>query len=160
MMEIRFTYTNSQGETRERTIAATAANKTHLEGMDAERHAVRTFCLDRIHNGEVTVLQTGEVLAVVDVCVRLPLLVFQDKVKPPQNAQIHFTGFPAKRKEELAVLAQNAGLQAVKSLTAHLTYLVYNSQRAAPSAGKIDKARQAGATVWTEAEFAEWLKNS
>ena len=159
MNPIQFTYTNSKGETLQRVIEPISANETHLEGVDLAIHATRTFRLDGIHNQEIVIRDTGEVVAVADFCSLLPRLVFQAKVKLPSGTSIHFTGFPSQRKDELGKMAIEGDLRVVKSITANLTYLVYNSKRAVPSAKKIEEARSIGAIIWTEEEFLNWLHN-
>lgn len=158
MDAIGFIYINQDGEVTERVVIPEAANETHLQGFDLDKGEERTFRLERIENQQIIVIETKEILSVIDLCNQLPLL---EKLpsKPLLKNCVHFTGFPEKRKAELAqmVIDNKPRFNVAKSITLGLTYLVYNANRAKPSEKKIAKAQEIGATIWTEEEFLQWV---
>ena len=156
-MTIQFTYINDRDENKLRRNEPIAASNTHIQGK--ENGEVKTFRLDRIADDVVIEISTGEIIKILDLCTTLPELVLPTH-KATTNC-INFTGFPAKRKEELAqMVAENkTHFTVVQDVTKELTYLVYNVNRAKPSENKIAKAKQIGAKVLTEEEFLQWLKS-
>lgn len=57
---VTFIYTNLNGETKNRLVQITSVRGGYLHGIDLNAYERRTFNIDRIHNGEVTDCDTGQ----------------------------------------------------------------------------------------------------
>lgn len=140
-------------------------------------HYIQAICLNWRENNEpferffytdhfvseIAEYSTGKVFApraFYEIYVSLyhPERKFGNTLAGKENSQpqICFTGFAAKRKSELKQLAKNADLWVTDEVRKHLEYLVCGSN-AGPK--KIEKAKELGAVIWTEADFLEWLAN-
>lgn len=58
---VEFFYTNAKGESDFREVRVTYIDDEYLEGVDLNKHAERTFRLDRISGG-ITDTKTGEII--------------------------------------------------------------------------------------------------
>lgn len=158
---LEFVYTNRRNETITRKIRATAANSNYVRGVDLIKHRYRTFKLECIHDGEVTNLDTGEIIPVKDLTDILPYFDvslsqnFIYKSKQDNREQICFTGFAKQRRAELEVRANNIGFHVMKDVSQHLAYLVCG-ENAGPS--KKAKAQSIGAEILSEEDFLDWLE--
>lgn len=61
---MRMKYKTAEGTESERTVLFNRASRTHLVAYCTTRKSSRTFRLDRIVDGEVIDMETGEVINV------------------------------------------------------------------------------------------------
>lgn len=85
-------------------------------------------------------------------CWRWIYAHFPPKTKRPDPSThaICFTGFRPDDRERLEKLAEQAGYRVLTGVSARLKVLVTGE---APGPSKLEKARQQGATILSEAEF-------
>jgi BRCT domain type II-containing protein len=68
----------------------------------------------------------------------------------PSTLAVCFTGFRPEEKDNLKKLAEQVGYRVLTGVSGHLNILVTGP---APGPSKIEKARQQGITILSEAEF-------
>ncbi len=158
-----FTYEDRDGVPAKRTVdvfgVSTNARYTYIEGFCRDRMADRTFRVDRIA-GDLTDMETGELMPVSRLLELVPERDRMDYVPSAPAAQNHpveewqtavlFTGFPAKRRDELEALADAAGWSVRVAVGSTLDYLV-TGPRGGPS--KVAKAEELGVSVIDEDDF-------
>lgn len=156
----RFTYTDADFQSSERTVKVNAISTnggfTYLEGYCEDRKGLRTFRTDRI-DGSLVDIESGEILSVKQLLSSVhPRKAMTYKPAPAVTTKkegqtaVLFTGFTAKRREELEELASAAGWDVRSTVGKTLDYLV-TGPRAGPS--KIAKAEELGVTVVDEDIF-------
>lgn len=155
-----FAYQDSFGQSQERTVKASSISESngfhYLEGYCHTRKDFRTFRTDRIR-GSLTDMESGEILSVKQLLSSVhPRKAMTYKPAPAVTTKkegqtaVLFTGFTAKRREELEELADAAGWDVRSTVGKTLDYLV-TGPRAGPS--KIAKAEELGVTVVDEDIF-------
>lgn len=65
LRQIAFYYTDSEGSSSYREVAANSVDDYYIKAFCLSRHAIRTFRIDRI-DGYITMRETGELLPVSD----------------------------------------------------------------------------------------------
>lgn len=157
---LRFAYQDSTGQRQERTVKVSSISEAeglnYLEGYCHTRQDFRTFRTDRIH-GSLVDIESGEILSAKQLLSSVhPRKAMTYKPAPGVTTKkewqtaVLFTGFTAKRREELEELASAAGWDVRSTVGKTLDYLV-TGPRAGPS--KIAKAEELGVTVVDEDIF-------
>lgn len=157
---LSFTYKDNTGQILERTVKVSSISEAnglnYLEGYCHTRQDFRTFRTDRIR-GSLVDMESGEILSVKQLLSSVhPRKAMTYKPAPAVTTKkewqtaVLFTGFTAKRREELEELADAAGWDVRSTVGKTLDYLV-TGPRAGPS--KIAKAEELGVTVVDEDIF-------
>lgn len=161
----RFGYCDHIGNhtIRTATISSISTNDrgdSYLEGFCQDRLENRTFRSDRVQ-GDLTDLTTGELIPVrvlleaeqhSTVMAYIPAPVrpaARSKQKEWQNSVL-FTGFTAKRRDQLEDIAQAAGWSVRATVGSTLDYLVIGPRA---GASKVAKAEALGVAVVDEETF-------
>lgn len=152
---LRFAYTDAKGRQTKRSLARWRDNGTHVAGVSIAGGGVRTFSKERME------LLTDD--AAWEACQYSDFSLIPESANlarvrraPDNRLQIAFTGFAAARRAEWESLADETGLRVCKGVTAGLSFIC-----AGPNAGpkKLEKAREQGVIVLTEAEFLNLMEN-
>lgn len=157
---LRFAYKDNTGQSLERTVKVSSISEgnglNYLEGYCHTRQDFRTFRTDRIR-GSLVDIESGEILSAKQLLSSVhPRKAMTYKPAPAVTTKkewqtaVLFTGFTAKRREELEELADAAGWDVRSTVGKTLDYLV-TGPRAGPS--KIAKAQELGVTVVDEDIF-------
>lgn len=170
---VEFTYIDREFSVTKRKVTFRNYANRKIEAYCHKRRAMRTFHIDSIQNGEVTIVATGEMLSTTAWITRLnggkqsapgdrsrgstkTNNAGSRAPKSPSKQQIEvcFTGFRRAEKESLELLALEQGYVVRASVTKNLTVLVTGAN-AGPS--KIEQAYEVGAEILDEEAFQDFV---
>lgn len=155
---IEFTYTNANGETKEREVRVDSVDNTYIEGYCYVAGDTRTFRLDRIDG---MIWQNNECFFVDEWLkkqgIRKKEYISSNAKKSSKSGSLEvcFTGFSKIDREYLEKLAELYDFKVRKNVTKNLDFLVMGDN-AGPA--KIDAAIDVGATLLDEDEFKDMIE--
>lgn len=159
---VAFDYANADGEITHRRVLlkgnGRSGDRRYIEGVDLDRHAMRTFRLDRII-GKVKCESDGQALTAEAVFASLGTAQTIDvrpapvTTAPPRRTwetAVFFAGFGVTKRAELEDLAEAAGWQVRSRISGTVDYVVIGAMA---GRAQISTAEEHGITVIDEDAF-------